>query len=183
MPHRQWLKFRVRSAHFTPSHIHALMLRVWFSATLPSTSCCHLKNQEPNADVAFIHQTREYSACKFLCPCWKKQTNKVKSHSKHHISATHRFDLERLYERIIPHAMIQIKCVNTTQQLAEILRKNHAQETDGHNWRCWWTSWLTPHSLKVIFQFLLRLPVFSFSTQVNVPQNLSLGHWVRENQR
>ena len=40
-----------------------------------------------------------------------------------HVLCTHRVDLERLYDRINSDPMIQIKYVNTTQQLTEILTK------------------------------------------------------------
>ena len=52
-----------------------------------------------------------------------------------HVTRAHRVDLYRLYDRIKLDPMIQIKCVNTTQQVADMLtKKDHSQETHGHNW-------------------------------------------------
>ena len=52
-----------------------------------------------------------------------------------HVSGTHRVCLDLLCDRINLNPMIQIKYVGTTQQLADIhTKKDHSQETDGHNW-------------------------------------------------
>ena len=69
-----------------------------------------------------------------------------------HVSRTHRVDLDRLYDRMNLDPMTQIKYVNTTQQLADILTK-------GSRTRDRWTqlTLLVNIMTHTICQFLLQL--------------------------
>ena len=62
-----------------------------------------------------------------------KQVNKCRSLTLRHVSRTHRVDFDWLYDRINLDSMIQIKYVNATQLLADILTTEKSQEADGHN--------------------------------------------------
>ena len=61
-------------------------------------------------------QTQDYSAC-------ERHKTSSKTTKLHQKSRTHRVDLDRLHDRINFDRMIEIKYVNTTQQLADILTK------------------------------------------------------------
>ena len=69
-------------------------------------------------------RTRDYSACELHKTSSKatkmviKEMNKGSSLPMHHASRTRRVDLDWLYDRINLDPMIQIKYVNTTQNLA-----------------------------------------------------------------
>ena len=63
-----------------------------------------------------------------------KQINEGNSPTMRHISRTHRVDFDWLHHRINVDPQNEIKYVNTTEQLVDIhTKKDHSQETNGHN--------------------------------------------------
>ena len=88
-----------------------------------------LKHQEPLEDIAYVLATARLSSMRTSSYIFednaavRKQISKGRSPTMRHVSRTHHFDLDRLYDRIDLDPMIQIKCVNTTQQAADILSK------------------------------------------------------------
>ena len=89
------------------------------------------KHQEPHLETLTMYlRTRDYSQhangiihLRRQRSCNKTIETKSSSPTLRHVPRTQRVDLDGLYNRINLHPMIQIKNVNTTQQMADILTK------------------------------------------------------------
>ena len=142
------------------------------------------KHQEPFGGIDHVPPIARFFSMQTLFYIFQdneaviKKIDKGRSPTMCHVSRTLRVALDRIYDRINLDPMIQVETQHSNWQT--LLQKDHSQETNGQDWHYLWTSWLTPHLLKAICQFLLQLWNF-FPACVNVPENISLHPLARSN--